>query len=440
MNNISTDICVVGGGSAGFAAALRSAQKGCRTVLVEKESMLGGTSTVCGVNAWEPVAGADNCIARKLYEKMSEIPNACGVYHIAAHCGFADSRLNNFPGGLYKIAPELTYDDTLKKGYVYGGPWSLEQWNGIIFEPEILSKCMEEMLAEANCTVIKNHACCSVNVENGHISSIVLDDGTCIEAKIFIDNCGILAVGAKCQMLIGSESKNVFHEPDAPDFPDISHLNGVTMIFRITPVAEPAIEPCEVPPRRGVMVANEYPNGDYNCNMLPTMTGAEFMSMPHDTAIAECERRVRGFWRYVQENYEWGRKFKISKIFHNVGIREIFRVRCQYMLNENDLVEGIKRQKHDDIIAVADHHMDLHGSKSTGKTVVPYGIPLRCLLPLGTDNLFVVGRIAGFSCLAASSCRLARTMMLLGEAAGNAAAVRIKSKLPPEIENQKMMF
>jgi hypothetical protein len=51
-----------------------------------------------------------------------------------------------------------------------------------------------------------------------------------------------------------------------------------------------------------------------------------------------------------------------------------------------------------------------------------YGIPFRCLVPRGWENLLVAGRCAGFSHIAASSCRLSRTMMALGEAAGLAAA------------------
>ena len=39
----------------------------------------------------------------------------------------------------------------------------------------------------------------------------------------------------------------------------------------------------------------------------------------------------------------------------------------------------------------------------------------------GFDNLLVAGRGAGFSHIAASSCRLSRTMMSLGHAAGIAA-------------------
>ena len=98
------------------------------------------------------------------------------------------------------------------------------------------------------------------------------------------------------------------------------------------------------------------------------------------------------------------------------------------MLNENDLIAGQKGQEHRDLIVIADHQMDLHGAKNPNRIVYPYGIPYRCLLPEGTDNLLVAGRIAGFSCLAASSCRLSRTIIRLGEAAGFAAAMAVREK------------
>jgi hypothetical protein len=53
----------------------------------------------------------------------------------------------------------------------------------------------------------------------------------------------------------------------------------------------------------------------------------------------------------------------------------------------------------------------------------PYGVPFRCLLPVEFDNLAVACRGASFSSVAASSCRLSRTMMQLGQAAGTAAAL-----------------
>jgi hypothetical protein len=75
--------------------------------------------------------------------------------------------------------------------------------------------------------------------------------------------------------------------------------------------------------------------------------------------------------------------------------------------------------------------VDVHGHKSRLYEVPngPYGVPYRCLLPKGVENLFIASRAAGFSHIAASSCRLSRTMMTLGQAAGNAAAIAAGRRL-----------
>ncbi len=44
------DVVVVGGGTAGAIAAIQAGRMGVRTLLVEKNGMLGGTTTVGGVN------------------------------------------------------------------------------------------------------------------------------------------------------------------------------------------------------------------------------------------------------------------------------------------------------------------------------------------------------------------------------------------------------
>ncbi|HOR98565.1 MAG TPA: FAD-dependent oxidoreductase, partial [Kiritimatiellia bacterium] len=59
-----------------------------------------------------------------------------------------------------------------------------------------------------------------------------------------------------------------------------------------------------------------------------------------------------------------------------------------------------------------------------------YGIPYRCLLPLKTTNVLIAGRAASFSAIAASSCRLSRTMMQLGQAAGTAAHLSCSGNIP----------
>ena len=60
-----------------------------------------------------------------------------------------------------------------------------------------------------------------------------------------------------------------------------------------------------------------------------------------------------------------------------------------------------------------------------------YGIPYECMLPKEIDNLLVACRGSSFTHLAASSARLSRTMLQLGEAACYAAVVCIRENLLP---------
>lgn len=56
---IKTDVLVIGGGTSGVFAAIAAARCGARVLTAEKNSILGGTVTVAGVNfpglffAWE---------------------------------------------------------------------------------------------------------------------------------------------------------------------------------------------------------------------------------------------------------------------------------------------------------------------------------------------------------------------------------------------------
>jgi hypothetical protein len=92
---------------------------------------------------------------------------------------------------------------------------------------------------------------------------------------------------------------------------------------------------------------------------------------------------------------------------------------------------GVSNQEHADIIAVTDHAVDIHGRKGRLYEVPngPYGVPYRCLLPRGVENLYIASRAASFSHIAASSCRLCRTMMTLGQAAGAAAAMAVNERV-----------
>jgi hypothetical protein len=161
--------------------------------------------------------------------------------------------------------------------------------------------------------------------------------------------------------------------------------------------------------------------------MLPTMDGREARSRGAEDAYAACKRRLRAHWHHAQTIFPEFQRYRLSRIAPALGVRDGRRVVGDYVLTEHDLLAGLSGQNHPDVIALADHAMDTHGAETgragCGELDAPYGVPYRCLIPKGFRNLLVACRGASFSSLAASSCRLSRTMMQLGQAAGTAVAL-----------------
>ena len=108
--------------------------------------------------------------------------------------------------------------------------------------------------------------------------------------------------------------------------------------------------------------------------------------------------------------------YEIVEVFE-LGIREDYRLIGRHVLDISEILEG--KTEGEQVIAIADHPMDLHGVKGfrIGELEIPYGIPFDCCRPREYDNLFVVCRGASFTHAAASSARLTRTMMSMGEGA-----------------------
>lgn len=444
MDEQSYDLVVVGAGSAGIGAALSAARQGLRVLLLERADALGGTATRGGVNCWEPGVGGTG-IPFEIYRRLKRLPLAVGIYRYGRH--FMKQRPDEplpYPGGETVIDPRLTYADSLRRFGTRGltpeeaDAFRLRMVHGVVFEPEAYCRVVEAMLVETGrCTVAKGATFTRVEMAGRRIVALELDDGRRVGGGYFVDSTGdaLLAVASGCETLLGQDGRDAFGEPDAPERPT-GHLNGVTLIYRVTPAEPPGIEPlppdipatCWWRPSFPVAQINHYPCGDLNVNMLPTMEGREAFDLGPVAAYRECRRRVLAHWHHNQVVFPEFQCYRLSWIAPALGVRESRRVVGRYVLTEHDLLAGLSRQEHADIVTIVDHPMDTHGP-ATGRGGVrdilaePYGVPYRCLLPRDVDNLLVAGRAASFSSLAASSCRLSRTMMQLGQAAGTAAAI-----------------
>ena len=437
----SYDLIVIGGGSGGIGAALSAARGGLSVLLIERAPELGGTAVRAGVSCWEMGAGGTG-IPFEIYLRLKTIPNAVGIYSVGRHAHWpGPGEERPYPGGESVLDPDRGYLDTLRRcgaeSMAHNEDFVREQWHGVPFEPKIYAGVVEDMLGETElCDIWKSAEVVGVETDGLRLRWVEFRNGEKIEAPIFIDATGgAKVVGmAGCRRLVGQESRQVFGEPDAPAEPN-DQLNAVSLVYKVSPTEGTGIDslPEDIPAqcwwRQNFPCAavNHLPEGDLSINMLPTMEGREAFEMGWQLAHEECRRRVRAHWHHFQNTFPEFRAYTLSWIAPEIGVRETFRMVARYMLRQHDLSAGLSGQEHPDIIAVADHAMDTHGSpggrSGCGELEEPYGIPYRCLLPRSLDNVLVACRGAGFSSLAASSCRLSRTIMQLGQAAGTAAAI-----------------
>jgi hypothetical protein len=414
---IRTQVCVVGGGSGGTGAALAAARAGAKVVLIESESILGGTSTNAWVNTWEPTAGADG-LPREIYGQMMKDP--LGV----------------------------TYPD-------YGRGAPRRGGHGLPFEPRAFDFAVRRMLdATGNCTTLLATTFCAARVEGTRVRAVeawFAGKRLVVEADVFIDCTadGDLCVEAGCEYHLGEDPKSLYQEPSAPAKAE-AWLNGLTLCYRITdtgvkqrPYLPEGVKEGICPKPAHIVVL---PNGDHLVNAVSMIDGNAVLHREYSDLMREGLRRVLEHFYWLQRldpkkpsptlHRVRGKGYStwtIGGVAPRIGVRETRRILGDYVLTELDCQAGLKNQKHPDVVAVTDHAVDLHGRKGRLYEVPngPYGVPYRCLLPRGVENLMIACRAASFSHVAASSCRLCRTMMTLGQAAGNAAAICAKKRVTP---------
>jgi len=434
------DVLVAGGGSGGFGAALAAARGGLSVLLVEAHDRLGGTSTVAGVSAWESGCSGTS-LPFELYRRLRRLPGAVGIYGVGRHCCWPDE--GPYPGGENVLRPDLRYADTLVR-YALGPltyarredrPLIRQRFNGVVFEPDAMADSMAGMLAETGrVRLALGTRAAGVAVSQGRVLRVELSDGTMVAPRFVVDSTGDGTLCALCgaEQFSGEDPRARFGEPGAPEEPT-GRVNGVTLIVRVTRKDRPGVDPlpagipeaCWWQAQFPVAHVVPFPNGDLSVNLLPTMQGAEFLARGYDAALAECRRRVLACWHHRQRTFAEWQGFRIQRTAEALGVRETRRTRCLETLRQQDLEAGLAGQRHPDIVTIADHNVDVHGplAGSVRPVGAPYGIPYRCLVPDGFRNLLVACRAAGFSSLAASACRLSRTILQLGQAAGVACAL-----------------
>ena len=171
-------------------------------------------------------------------------------------------------------------------------------------------------------------------------------------------------------------------------------------------------------PQEGIMVGCLDIEGNRNGLDVDELTRAEYdMMITAREQVAKIRESVPGFEEaYVLDTPK-------------AGVRETRHIQGVYKLNVVDILT----QKHfEDGIGRGSHPIDIYPLPKEIEEIPPvdefyFEIPYSCLLPENVSNLLIAGRCVSATREASGCIRPTATCMVIGEAAGTAAALAVKS-------------
>lgn len=399
----SCDVLVVGGGPAGSAAAACAARMGADTVLVERYGHLGGMSTG-GLCLW--------------IDRMSDWE---GNQVIA---GFANDLLDRMPGEALLGPPAQiwgSHDSELVDYWKdrHAAFHGTITWSPTI-DPELLKLVSLDLLVERGVNMLL-HSWAVAPVQDGNdIQGIVFESKSgrqAVLAKVVIDATGDGDIFALAGESFESDivEDNIHHQMnvaflwDAVDmqrYLDFRHDHPGDYRALMNRGREQGVHD-----RPHVM-----PRNDQALFMGPRLPGYSCTSVEDLTAV-EIESRQRmmqmlDFYRRHMPGFENAR---IMLTGPQMGVRHSRRLRGQTKMTRDAWMTG---HLYKDEIGISPPPNPRHPNVS---------MPLGCLMPASLNNLMAAGRNLSCDALTHTFMREVPNCWAMGQAAGVAAAVAIKT-------------
>ena len=431
------EIIVIGGGAAGWAAAISSARAGKRTLLLERFGYLGGWATAALVNPFMSHRASDG---------------------------------ETLVGGLYK---ELR-DRLAAEGSLLGNS----------FDSETLRFVMQESLLESGAQLRLHTVFDAAKYLPDKKISVVTRSKSGVEEFVcdrLVDCSGdgdaAAALGAGFETgdengvpqavtlmfdMGGVDLEKVMtyvrDHPDQMRFPKLPAesepaklAEGVVSVAGYYDLIAEARSKGEYQaageliffigrPHKGEVVFNTTHVGNIDGTNAEDLTKAEIESRKQMASIVSFVKKyVPGF----EKSY-------LLRSAEHVGIRETRRIFGDYVFCADDVIEA---RKFGDCICRLAYPVDIHAGKGDGYTkaegrqapnVPPpgdwYEIPYRCLLPLGLENVLVAGRCVSSTQAGHGAIRIIPACVAMGQAAGTAAAISLEHGVSVrEIDNTMLM-
>ena len=424
------DIVVIGGGTAGCAAAYISGLLGFKTLLIERSSMLGGAIT-------------SNLVVPVMNVGSNQINNAF---------------YKSFALKMAEMGGQVTYQGNIG-------------W----FNPELAKIALDEMLSSVNVDIRFNTEVTNVKTKDNTITylninsttlsaynySIYTDNNTisfdntlsvCIGAKYVVDATGNADFSKKinCEFLDDNQDyqpmslrflmsgvdiekfgKWLIKTDKDRNVTTFEHINGVPHLstaytwddnknWALAPVFDKAVQ-------NGVLkdtdrnyfqvftVAGMPSTVAFNCpriieNLNPNIT------QDISKALIEGRASIYRLSKFCKEYLPGFEKAFISNISDGMGVRVSNRVKGKYIYTIEDLRSG---KKFENPALISNYPVDVHSKDKNSSTLEidgEYQLPIESLMSVDYDNLFVVGRCLSADYLAQGALRVQANCFAMGEA------------------------
>lgn len=423
----SCDVLVVGGGVAGISAAICAARGGAGVILAERDGCLGGTASVGLVgpfmSAMDPT-GKMQVIRGFFDEFVGRMEAAGGAVHP-----------KDCPGGNGHSAYRI-------KGHIGVTP----------FDPECLKLTAEQMCEEAGVKILYHMMLCSCETEEEQTIKTAYFATKAgiyeISANVFIDCSGDadLAYMSGAPTVFGDENgstqvSSVFFTVDGVD-KELLHKNHVDKYPEETHKPQRYFEDVI----RDAQIAGTFPCGRSRVSAFESVGGVWRINMtqydkqidfadPEGVTDAEitCRKQIYPLIDFLKKTVPGFANIRLLQSANALGVRESRRICGEHMLSIEDLKNGTVFE---DAICVVGSAVDFHGSQKSdgsydGKYYVagndPMQVPYRCLQPQKVENLLVAGRCVSADQLTHSAIRVMPPCFAMGEAAGTAAAMAVRT-------------
>ena len=446
-------VVVVGGGTAGFAAAIAAAEAGASVTLIEQQSYLGGTMTgglVPGIVSMRHQPWRDE-------ETLVQLESLYSGNQVVR--GIAQRMVDrlNAVGGAY----------SLKDG---------EAPVRVLFDPELMKWVIDQMVREAGVKVLYNTKVSSVRKQGEAVTGVELAFGKDLAADVVIDATGDghVAAFAGAAYEQGEGNDHTYVQPislyfllggvnlaktvdfivatrDSGEFSEgyvrkLQELLANQMPLTLLPInsiREKAVAADKYPVPFGATTVNprahtslcrpvlrggkvRYDITMHNIDMAYRVDATDAQSLSDAIgSMRDFIVHTAAYFREFMPGFEESYLLQVADI---VGVRETRRIVGDYVLTGTDVLDA---RAFPDAIGYCGATVDVHdvegGKASTRMSAIKegksYQVPYGILVPKGVDNLLVAGRCVSADRVACGSIRQQAGCLVTGQGAGVAAAL-----------------